>query len=94
MSTGLLSGKFEKLRIEREIDMSWSYNRDENLLSDRAVNEAIATFLKFNTYMAFASEDCGSKKDMACAAAFLEMCKQKINVELDKKIEVMKERAK
>lgn len=74
--------------------MSWSYNRDENLLSDRAVNEAIATFLKFNTYMAFASEDCGCKADMAYAAAFLEMCKQKINVELDKKIEVMKERAK
>lgn len=72
----------------------WSYNRDENLLSDKAVDEAIATFLKFNTYMAFASEDCGCKVDMAYAAAFLEMCKQKINVELDKKIKVMKERAK
>lgn len=74
--------------------MSWKYNRDENLLSDKAVEEAINIFLKFNTYMAFASEDCGSKKDMACAAAFLEMCKEKINKELDKKIEVMKERAK
>ena len=74
--------------------MAWSYNKDENLLSDKAVDEAIETFLKFNTYMALASEDCGSKEDMACAAAFLEMCKQKINVELDKKIEVMKERAK
>ena len=70
--------------------MAWSYNKDENLLSDKAVDEAIETFLKFNTYMAFASEDCGCKADMA----FLEMCKQKINVELDKKIEVMKERAK
>lgn len=74
--------------------MAWSYNKDENLLSDKAVDEAIETFLKFNTYMAFVSEDCGCKADMACAAAFLEMCKQKINVELDKKIEVMKERAK
>ena len=87
--------------------MAWSYNRDENLLSDKAVDEAIETFLKFNDYMAFASEDCGCKADMAfasedcgckadmaCAAAFLEMCKQKINVELDKKIKVMKERAK
>lgn len=79
---------------ERRKEIMWSYNRDENLLSDKAVDEAIATFLKFNTYMAFASEDCGCKADMACAAAFLEMCKQKINVELDKKIEVMKERAK
>ena len=78
----------------KEIDMNWSYNRDEDLLSDKAVNETIDTFLKYNTYMAFASEDCGCKADMACAAAFLEMCKQKINVELDKKIEVMKERAK
>ena len=83
MSTGRLSGKFEKMRTERE-----------NLLSDKAVDEAIETFLKFNTYMAFASENCGCKADMACAAAFLEMCKKKINVELDKKIEVMKERAK
>ena len=72
----------------------WSYNRDENLLSDKAVEEALATFLKFNTYMAFASEDCGCKADMACAAAFLEMCKEKIVEELDKKIKVMKERAK
>lgn len=70
----------------------WSYSRDEDSLSDKAVNEAIDTFLKYNAYMAFSSEDCGSKKDMACAAAFLEMCKQKINVELDKKIGVMKER--
>lgn len=74
--------------------MSWSYNRDENLLSDKATDEAIETFLKFNAYMTFASENCGSREDMACAAAFLEMCKKKINVELDKKIEVMKERAK
>lgn len=44
--------------------------------------------------MALASEDCGSKEDMACAAAFLEMCKQKINVELDRTIQAMKERAK
>ena len=49
--------------------MAWSYNKDENLLSDKAVDEAIETFLKFNTYMAFASEDCGCKADMACAAA-------------------------
>lgn len=33
--------------------MSWNYNRDEDLLSDKAVDEAIETFLKFNTYMAF-----------------------------------------
>lgn len=74
--------------------MKWRYNRDENLLSDRAVDEAISTFLKFNTFMAFASEDFGSKKDMACAAAFLEMCKAKVNVELDKKIKIMEERGK
>ncbi len=74
--------------------MGWSYGRDEDLLSDKAVNEAIDTFLKFNTYMAFASEDCGCKADMACAAAFLEMCKEKVVKELDKKIKVMKERAK
>lgn len=74
--------------------MSWNYNRDENLLSDRAVDEAISIFLRFNACMAFSSEDCGSKKDMACAAAFLEMCKAKVNVELDKKIKVMEERTK
>ena len=74
--------------------MGWSYGRDEALLSDRAADEAIDILLKFNTYMAFASEDCGCKADMACAAAFLEMCKQKINVELDRTIQVMKERAK
>lgn len=74
--------------------MDWKYGRDEGLLSDRAVGEAIDTFLRFNSLMALASEDCGSKEDMACAAAFLEMCKKKINMELDKKIEVMKERAK
>lgn len=74
--------------------MAWSYGKDENLLSDKAVDEAIETFLKFNTYMAFASEDCGCKADMACAAAFLEMCKEKVVKELDKKIKVMKERAK
>lgn len=78
----------------KEIDMNRSYNRDENLLSDKAVDEAIETFLKFNTYMAFASDDCGSKKDMACAAAFLEMCKEKVVKELNNKIEMMKERAK
>lgn len=74
--------------------MIWSYNRHEDLLSDKAVDEAIETFLKFNTYMAFSSEDCGSKNDMACTAEFLEMCKAKVNVELDKKIEIMKGRAK
>mgnify|MGYP000025897874 FL=1 len=74
--------------------MGWKYGRDEGLLSDRAVDEAIDTFLRFNSLMALASEDCGSKEDMACAAAFLEMCKQKINVELDRTIQAMKERAK
>lgn len=74
--------------------MAWSYNKDEDLLSDKAVCEAIDTFLKFNTYMAFASEDCGCKADIACVAAFLEMCKEKVVRELDKKIEMMKERAK
>ena len=57
------------IESRKEIDMNWSYNRDENLLSDKAVGEAIETFLRFNSLMAFASEDCGSKKDMACAAA-------------------------
>lgn len=74
--------------------MGWKYGRDEGLLSDRAVGEAIDTFLRFNSLMALASEDYGCKADMACAAAFLEMCKAKVNVELDKKIEIMEERVK
>ena len=45
--------------------MDWKYGRDEGLLSDRAVGEAIDTFLRFNSLMALASEDCGSKEDMA-----------------------------
>lgn len=74
--------------------MGWHYNRDEKILSEKATNEVVDTVLKYNSFMAFSSADCGSKADMASAAAFLEMCKEKINVELDKKIEVMKERAK
>lgn len=74
--------------------MAWNYNKDEKLLSDKAVDEAIDAVLKYNSLMVFASENCGSREDMACAAAFLERCKQKINVELDKKIGVMKERTK
>lgn len=70
----------------------WSYNKDVERLSDKAVEESISTCLKFNSFMAANDESVGAKDGLKYTVDFLEMCRDKFDKEIDKKIKGIKER--
>lgn len=70
----------------------WSYNKDMERLSDKAVEEAISTCMRFNSFMSFNDESIGAKDGLKNTVDFLEICQDKFNKEIDKKIKDIKER--
>lgn len=72
--------------------MGWNYSKDKELLAEAATKDAVSACLKYNSYMAYHSNDCGSKADMNHAADFFEMCKKNICSELNKKIAELRKR--
>lgn len=74
--------------------MAWNYKRDKSLLSDKAAEEALSVCMKFNGFMALNDDNIRMKEGLKSTVDFLELCKQKINEAIDKKIEDVKARAK
>lgn len=72
--------------------MAWSFERDKELLAEKAKDEAVSVVMKFNSFMAFNSDNCGEKSDLQHTADFLTMCKSKINEAIDEKIKNVKAR--
>lgn len=97
MSTGLLSGKFEKMRTEREIDMGcvrWTFEKDSERLAEAATNSAMEEIARFASSLYSENAEMYSKEYMRLVAEFWELCFSKMDEKMNKKIEQLKERTK
>lgn len=70
----------------------WQYEKDSEKLAIAATQAAINSILRHNAAMMFNSSDCGEKETLEKSVVFLEQCKTRINEEIDKQIDQIKER--
>lgn len=80
-----------KTIVERKVIM-WKYETDSERLAVASTQAVINEIMRHNASMMFESSNCGEEETLHKSIDFLEKCKARINMEIDKQISQIKER--